>query len=74
MNLNFSTLQNFQHNNIYYEPFPHIIIKDALPSNLAKILTSNFPISDAIPNLNNYRFDISAVDIDHEDYLLEEWK
>lgn len=74
MHLNLSVLQNCQAHNIYYDPFPHIIIKDALPQNIAKVLTSNFLISESNQSLNNHRIDIAAGDIDHQDYLIEEWK
>jgi hypothetical protein len=74
MNTNFSILQHFQDGDIYHEPFPHIIIKDALPTVLAEILTNNFPISDSKNISSNRRFDISACDSDQHHSLIPEWK
>ncbi len=51
MEQNYSLLQNFKQADFFNEPFPHLIIKNALPENLYKNLENNFP-NELIKNIN----------------------
>ena len=42
-NINFLLTKIIDKKNFYLEPFPHLIIEDALPKNFYKILSDNFP-------------------------------
>ena len=42
--MNLSLLQNFTEKNFFLKPFPHLIIKNALPKKLYNDLNSSFPI------------------------------
>ncbi len=55
-------------------PFPHIILKNALPDNLAQSLTSNFPIDLFDDDKNNTRFDYSALEVSKDKSLISHWK
>ena len=43
--MNLSLLQNFKANNFFLDPFPHIIIENALPEKLYKELADTYPIN-----------------------------
>jgi hypothetical protein len=60
MEYNFSILQKVTEARVYNYPFPHIIIHDALPADLASLLTNTFPMTHLVDGLNNSRVDISA--------------
>lgn len=51
MKQNYSLLQNFKQADFFNEPFPHLIIKNALPENLYKNLENSFP-NEFIKNIN----------------------
>ena len=52
MKQNYSLLQNFKQTDFFNEPFPHVIIKNALPENLYKNLENSFP-NELIKNTND---------------------
>lgn len=61
MNKNFSLLQNFDKSNFYIDPFPHVVIDNALPSNIYDELEKSVPndlFSQADLKLNNCRINI----------------
>ena len=61
MNKNLSLLQNFHKSNFYTDPFPHIIIDNALPDNIYNELEKSTPndlISKSDFQLNNFRTNI----------------
>ena len=47
--MNLSLLQNFKDTNFYTDPFPHVIIHDALPNDIYEKLKNSAPIN-LIPN------------------------
>jgi hypothetical protein len=55
-------------------PFPHVIIKDALPQELADQLTSEFPIMNFDISSNNKRIDISASKVQKDNNISSLWK
>ena len=55
-------------------PFPHVIIKDALPVILADQLTSEFPIHAFDTSMNNKRKDISAIKVKNTENISTLWK
>ena len=72
MNQNFSLLQNYKKENFFHEPFPHVIIQDALPETLYKKLEENVP-NKLIKNINenNVRGNIYKKDIEkNENYKI----
>ena len=61
MNKNLSLLQNFHESNFYTDPFPHVIIDNALPENIYTELEKSIPndlISQSDIQLNNFRTNI----------------
>ena len=71
---NFSILQKANKISIEHHPFPHIIIHDALPQDLANYLTSNFPFSSFHSTVNNARHDIPASRLSEIENLPIPWK
>jgi hypothetical protein len=55
-------------------PFPHAIIKDALPAILADQLTSEFPMHAFDTSMNNKRKDISAIKVKNMENISVLWK
>lgn len=55
-------------------PFPHIIVRNAIPDYLAQSLTSNFPTDLFDHNKNNTRFDYSALEVSQDRNLTSHWK
>ena len=43
--MNLSLLQNFKEDNFSLDPFPHIVIENALPEKLYKELADTYPIN-----------------------------
>ena len=41
--MNLSLLQNFKENNFFLDPFPHIVIENALPEKLYNELNDTYP-------------------------------
>jgi len=73
---NLSTLQNA--GEVILEPFPHIVINDALPSELYKALADSRPSGDSIArtrkDLNNVRVDINAASLMKSHGLAPVWQ
>jgi len=55
-------------------PFPHVIIKDALPTSLANQLTIEFPIVNFDTSGSNKRIDISASKVKKNNKISSSWK
>lgn len=55
-------------------PFPHIILVDAIPSDLAAKLTNSFPIDLFDLRSNNQRLDISSINVINSSHISKEWK
>ena len=70
----FSILQKANQISIEQNPFPHIVIYDALPQDLANFLTSNFLFSSFHSNVNNARYDIPASRLSEIENLPIPWK
>lgn len=80
---NYSVLQKYSksvHNSdceFKTVPFPYLIIKDALPSDLYIELLSNFPAFSSIGanvKRNNYRYSYSASKVLHDTRITSVWK
>ena len=71
---NFSILNNKDNITLSLSPFPHAIIKHALPAKLADQLTSEFPIHAFDTSMNNVRKDISAINIKNAENISNLWK
>ncbi len=67
--MNLSLLQNFKDTDFHINPFPHIIIHDALPNNIYEKLKNSAPIN-LIPNIqeDNVRGNI------HHDQMKDNFK
>lgn len=68
-----SILQNANKFSLELNPFPHLIIQNALPQELANTLTNNFPISSFQTKANNARCDISASKLSEIKNLANPW-
>ncbi|MDC3222581.1 hypothetical protein OAT79_00080 [Gammaproteobacteria bacterium] len=71
---NISILNNKGNITFSLNPFPHVIIKDALPVILADQLTSEFPIHAFDTSMNNKRKDISAIKVKNTENISTLWK
>ena len=60
---NFSILSKADSSLVSNYPFPHIVIKNAIPDHLAHLLTSSFPTDLFDHDKNNTRFDYSALEV-----------
>ena len=72
----YNLLHNKNALEVFPNPFPHIIIRDALPSILVDELTTAFPINkfQSIKNLNNIRMDLSCEQVLKENDIPIIWK
>lgn len=60
---------------IFSDPFPHLVVKEAFPKSTAKILTNNFPISQFSKNRDgNLRQDLSSFEVQSIVGLEPLWK
>ncbi len=71
---NISILNNKDNITFSLNPFPHAIIKDALPATLADQLTSEFPIHAFDTSMSNKRKDISASKVKNMENITSLWK
>lgn len=71
---NISILNNKDNITFTLNPFPHVIIKDALPKSIAHQLTSDFPFENFDMSLNNTRMDISASKVKKANMISSLWK
>ena len=69
-----SILNNRENITFSLNPFPHAIIKDALPDMLANQLTLEFPIESFDTSMNNKRKNISAIDVKNMENISTLWK
>jgi len=74
MQLPISILSKANPSMVKMDPFPHIVLVDALPSEFAMSLTKSFPkdLFDLTPN--NQRVDISASHAINSPHIPQEWK
>ena len=74
MHLPISILSKADPSMVKMEPFPHIVLIDALPLEYANNLTSSFPkhLFDLAPN--NKRVDISAINVADSQDISQDWK
>lgn len=76
--MNFSILQNARAEDVRMEPFPHIVIDNALNGELYRQLESQYPFESKIEGYsgyaNNTRYQISAVDGLRENRLSPLWQ
>lgn len=70
----FSLLRNITSSDVILEPFPHVVIKNALPDSFAKILKSDFPLNKFQLDTNNVRQDFSVCDLDADTEIKDEWR
>ena len=71
---NLSILRNQKRSNVEELPFPHIIIEDAIPCELAQVLTNAFPVHLFLSDENNKRVDISVRNLDKYESISKQWK
>lgn len=71
---NLSVLFDLSKVNFFKKPFPHIVIMDALPGQIADQLTSEFPIQAFDLSRNNKRLDISAMEVNSSRDVSPLWK
>lgn len=71
---NLSILNDLNKAKLSFTPFPHVIIKDALPEKLAGALTKDFPINLFNFSENNKRLDISAHNVMNNGRISHLWK
>ena len=70
-----SPLQNFKKQNFYLKPYPHIIIENALPSELYDDLCAKFPkLSENKLLIENTIFTLLSEDIIKDDEIDDLWK
>jgi hypothetical protein len=71
---NLSVLFDLSKVNFFRKPFPHIVIMDALPRQIADQLTSEFPIQAFDMSTSNKRFDVSAKEVNSSRDFSPLWK
>lgn len=71
---NLSILNDLNKAKLSFTPFPHVIIKDALPKKLADALTKDFPSNLFDFSENNKRLDISAHNVMNNGKISHLWK
>ena len=70
--MNLSLLQNFTEKNFFLEPFPHLIIKNALPEKLYNELSNTFPINKFKNNDSNVNVNVNIKDSNVKLFLTPE--
>jgi len=70
----FSILRNASSLDIETKPFPHLVIENVLPKQLAESLTFSFPVNEFQLNQNNVRKSLSVSKINELDEISHEWK
>ena len=74
MHLPISILSNADPSMVKMDPFPHIILIDALPLEFATNLTNSFPKHLFDLTSNNQRLDISAINVVNSPDISQDWK
>lgn len=72
-----SILRNFDNATIYEEPYPYIVIKDALPSDLYETLESTFPDPELVINGREVKdtwYDYPACNVIEDTRLTDLWQ
>jgi hypothetical protein len=69
-----SILSRAKSSMVVLKPFPHIIIRDAIPQDFANKLTSQFPIDHFDLSPDNKRIDINSYQAIHKENISEEWR
>lgn len=70
----FSILNKADSSLVLDDPFPHIVIENALPANYAKSLTNSFPTNLFSYKDNNTRLDYSALETMNDTNVKSYWK
>jgi hypothetical protein len=74
MHLPISILSNANPAMVKMDPFPHIILVDAIPFDFAANLTNSFPKHLFDLTSNNQRFDISAINAINSPHISKDWR
>lgn len=73
--MNLSLLQNFKEENFFLDPFPHIVIENALPEKLYKELADTYPINRFNHNnQNDIKLTMLSEQIQKDTEIYELWK
>ena len=73
--MNLSLLQNFKENNFFLDPFPHIVIENALPEKLYNELSETYPTNKFnYTNQNNAILSINSEEIQKDNEISDLWK
>ena len=73
--MNLSVLQNFKEGNFFLDPFPHIVIENALPEKLYNELSDTFPTNKFnYTNQNNIFLSITSEEIQKDNEISDLWK
>ena len=73
--MNLSLLQNFKENNFFLDPFPHIIIENALPEELYNKLSNTYPTNRFNnTNENNNELVLYDEEIQKDNEISDLWK
>jgi hypothetical protein len=75
--MNLSVLQNASKADVRLEPFPHLVIHNALPPDLCDTLIRDYPALDTIgmdPNRNNVRWSYPASRVADNPDISPEWR
>ena len=69
----YSVLRNARSSDVAAEPFPHLVIRDALPAELAGALTQGFPTELFDASANNERSNIDCSNAIQRNDISEHW-
>ena len=75
--MSISVLNRFQKENFYRDPFPHLIIRDALPDSICDQLIREYPSFDTLEvdaTQNNTRWNFSASRVKTSEEISATWK
>ncbi|MDB4409665.1 hypothetical protein N9235_02515 [Gammaproteobacteria bacterium] len=75
--MSISVLRTFQQENFYRDPFPHLIIRDALPNAVCDQLIEEYPSLDTLEvdaTQNNTRWSFPASRVKNNEGISEIWK
>jgi hypothetical protein len=75
--MSISVLRTFQKENLYRDPFPHLIIRDALPNTVCDQLIKEYPSLDTLEvdaTQNNTRWSFPASRVKNSEGISEIWK
>ena len=75
--MSISVLGTFQKGNLYRDPFPHLIIRDALPNAVCDQLIKEYPSLDTLKvdaTQNNTRWNFPASRVKENEEISDLWK